>query len=121
MDYISSLVGLKIIPFLKKWNLTTLLLGIIDIAVITLAFQCAYYIKYYAQGGFFFSEPKLIKLYFIIMPFWMLILYLIQINEVPRTKSYSVLFFEYLQSTFLVIILLLVLYFVFKLYLISRF
>jgi exopolysaccharide biosynthesis polyprenyl glycosylphosphotransferase len=120
MDYISSLVGLKIIPFLKKWNLTTLLLGIIDIVVITFAFQCAYYLKYYDQGGFFFSEPKLIKLYFIIMPFWMLILYLIQINEVPRTKSYSVLFFEYLQSTLMVIVLLLVLYFVFKLYLISR-
>jgi exopolysaccharide biosynthesis polyprenyl glycosylphosphotransferase len=54
------------------------------------------------------------------MPGWLVILYLIQITEIPRTKRYRVLFFEYLQSTILVIILLLIFYFVFKLYEISR-
>jgi exopolysaccharide biosynthesis polyprenyl glycosylphosphotransferase len=54
------------------------------------------------------------------MPFWLVILYLIQIAEIPRTKHYKVLFFEYLQSTTLIIVLLLLLYFVLKLYLISR-
>ena len=56
----------------------------------------------------------------LIMPFWLVILYLIQIAEIPRTKHYKVLFFEYLQSTTLIIVLLLLFYFVFKLYLISR-
>jgi exopolysaccharide biosynthesis polyprenyl glycosylphosphotransferase len=54
------------------------------------------------------------------MPVWLVILYLIQITEIPRTKQIKVLFFEYLQSTILIITILLVFYFVFKLYLISR-
>jgi exopolysaccharide biosynthesis polyprenyl glycosylphosphotransferase len=54
------------------------------------------------------------------MPVWLLILYLIQITEIPRTKKIKVLFFEYLQSTILIITILLIFYFVFKLYLISR-
>jgi len=62
----------------------------------------------------------LLKLFLLIMPFWLLILYLIKIAEIPRTKRYIVLFFEYLQSTTLIIILLLVFYFAFKLTLISR-
>ena len=54
------------------------------------------------------------------MPFWLVILYLIQITEIPRTKKTRVLFMEYLQSTILIVVLLLLFYFVFKLYLISR-
>jgi exopolysaccharide biosynthesis polyprenyl glycosylphosphotransferase len=120
MDLISKLAGLKIIPFLKKWNLINVMLGAIDVTAITLAFQFSYYINYFDQGGFFFNSTRLFKLYILIMPFWLIILYLIQITEIPRTKSYRVLFFEYLQSSVLVSVLLLVFYFVFKLYLISR-
>jgi exopolysaccharide biosynthesis polyprenyl glycosylphosphotransferase len=120
MDLISKLIGLKIIPFLKRWNLINLILGAIDVAAITLAYQFSYYINYYDKGGFFFSSTRLFKLYILVMPLWLIILYLIQITEIPRTKSYSVLFFEYLQSTVLITVLLLVIYFVFKLYLISR-
>jgi len=54
------------------------------------------------------------------LPAWLVILYLIQVAEIPRTKRYRVLFFQYLQSTILIITLLLVFYFVFKLYQISR-
>jgi exopolysaccharide biosynthesis polyprenyl glycosylphosphotransferase len=120
MDLINKLVSLKIIPFLKRWNLLNFMLGAIDVAAITLAFQFSYYINYFDQGGFFFNSSRLFKLYILIMPFWLIILYLIQITEIPRTKSYRILFFEYLQSTTLITILLLVFYFVFKLYLISR-
>jgi len=120
MDFISHLISIKIIPFLKKWNLLKFLLGAIDVLAIALAFQFSYYINYFQIGGFFFTEPRLLKLYLLIMPFWLVILYLTQITEIPRTKRYSVLFFEYFQSTLLIIILLLVFYFVFKLYLISR-
>ena len=120
MDFISHLVRLRIIPFLKKWNLLNFLLGVIDILAIALAFQCSYFINYFEQGGFFFSDPRLLKVFLLIMPFWLVILYLIQITEIPRTKRYRVLFFEYLQSTIFIIILLLVSYFVFKLIETSR-
>jgi exopolysaccharide biosynthesis polyprenyl glycosylphosphotransferase len=120
MDVFSTLNRLHIIPFLKNWKLLNLLLGLIDILAISVAFQCSYFINYSEKGGLFFSESRLLGLFFLIMPFWLIILYLIQITEIPRTKRYKVLFFEYLQSTLLIIILLLVFYFVFKLYLISR-
>jgi len=108
----------KIVPFLKKWE--KFILGTIDILAITLAFQCSYYIHYTELGGFFFRHIKLLKLFSLILPFWLVILYLIQITEIPRTKRTRVLFMEYLQSTILIAILLLLFYFVFKLYLISR-
>lgn len=108
----------RIIPFLKKWE--KFILGSIDILAITLAFQCSYFINYLNVGGFFFYQTRLLKLFLLIIPFWLIILYLIQITEIPRTKRTRVLFMEYLQSTVLIMVLLLVFYFVFKLYLISR-
>ena len=118
MDFNVSLFRTRIIPFLRKWE--KLILGLIDILAIVLAFQCAYYVKYFSIGGFFFLEPRLLKLFLLIMPFWLVILYLIQVTEIPRTKQTKILLFEYIQSTFLIIVLLLVFYFTFKLYLISR-
>ena len=118
MDFDVSLFRDKIAPFLKKWQ--KFILGAIDILAITVAFQCSYYINYFTEGGFFFHESRLLKLFILIMPFWLVILYLIQITEIPRTKQTRVLFLEYLQSTILVTVLLLIFYFVFKLYLISR-
>jgi exopolysaccharide biosynthesis polyprenyl glycosylphosphotransferase len=120
MDLIDTLFPPKLISFIKKWNLLGFLLGAIDVISIALAFQFSYLIEYFKTGGFFFSETRLLWLFLLILPFWLLALYLIQVNEIPRTKRYRVLFFEYLQSTVVIIILLLVFYFVFKLYLISR-
>jgi exopolysaccharide biosynthesis polyprenyl glycosylphosphotransferase len=110
----------KLILFLKKWE--KFILGAIDILAITFAFQCSYLINYYSwlEGFFFFSHARHLKLFLLILPFWLLFLYLIQITEIPRTKRTKVLFMEYLQSTALVAVLLLIFYFVFKLYLISR-
>lgn len=114
----------KIIPFLKRWE--GLILGAIDILAIFLAFECSFLINYfyeishYHESIFFFYKIRLLKLFILIMPFWLVILYLIQITEIPRTKQNRVLFFEYLQSTVLIVILLLIFYFVFKLYQISR-
>lgn len=120
MDFFSRLYQLKIIPFLKKYKLLKIILGVTDILAIAFAFQFSYIINYSEEGGFFFSQLRLLKLFSLIMPFWLLILYLLQITEIPRTKRYRVLFFEYLQSTLIIVILLLVFYFVFKLYEISR-
>jgi exopolysaccharide biosynthesis polyprenyl glycosylphosphotransferase len=122
MDVINTLYRFHIIPFLKNWKILNLLLGAIDILAIAIAFQCSFLINYikYEEGVFFFLQLRLLKLFLLIMPFWLGILYLIQISEIPRTKRYKVLFFEYLQSTVLIIVLLLVFYFIFKLYEISR-
>jgi exopolysaccharide biosynthesis polyprenyl glycosylphosphotransferase len=118
MDIDVSLFSKRMIPFFRRWE--KFILGAIDILAITLAFQCSYYINYLDYGGFFFYHTRLLKLFFLITPFWLVILYLIQITEIPRTKRTWVLFMEYLQSTILVIILLLLFYFAFKLYQISR-
>ena len=120
MDFISNFIRLRIIPILRNKKIRNLILGAIDILSIVLAFQCSYSLNYFDQGGFFFFQIRLLKIFFLIMPFWLFILYLIQISEIPRTKRYIVLFFEYLQSTILIISLLLVFYFIFKLYEISR-
>ena len=118
MDTDVSLFTNRIIPFLKKWE--KFILGAIDILSITFAFQFAYLLNYIDLESFFFLETRLLKLFLLITPFWLVILYLIQITEIPRTKPTRVLFMEYLQSTVLIIILLMIFYFVFKLYKISR-
>ena len=119
MDFFKYLDRLKIIPFLKKWKLLSIILGAIDIFAIALAFQCAFFLNYYEEG-FFFFDSKTLNLFILVLPNWLLILYLIQVSEIPRTKRYRVLFYQYFQSTVLIITLLLVFYFIFKLYLISR-
>jgi exopolysaccharide biosynthesis polyprenyl glycosylphosphotransferase len=120
MDFINYLDRLKIIPFLKKWKLLSVVLGSIDVLAIILAFQFAFYLNYHEEVAFFFLKSRTLKLFILIMPIWLVILYLIQVAEIPRTKRYTVLFYQYFQSTVIVITLLLVFYFVFKLYLISR-
>lgn len=120
MDFISYLDRYKIIPLLKKWKLLSIVLGSIDVVAIALAFQCSFYLNYYEEVTFFFSKPRTLKLFILILPIWLVILYLIQVAEIPRTKRYRVLFYQYFQSTVLIATFLLVFYFVFKLYLISR-
>jgi exopolysaccharide biosynthesis polyprenyl glycosylphosphotransferase len=120
MDFISYLDRHKLFPVLKKWKLLNITLGLIDILAIALAFQCAFYLNYHEQAIFFFQRSRMLKLFFLVLPAWLVILYLIQVAEIPRTKRYRVLFYQYFQSTVIIITLLLVFYFVFKLYMISR-
>ena len=120
MEVFNTLYRLHIIPFLKNWNLLNLILGSFDILAIALAFQCAYLLNFSENHFFFFSEPSILYLFLGLLPLWLLILYLINITEIPRTKRYRVLFFEYLQSALAILSLLILFYFVFKLYKISR-
>ena len=120
MDFIKYLDRHKLISLIKKWKLLGILLGSIDIVAIALAFQCAFYLNYRSEASFFFLNNRTLKLFLLILPFWLMILYLIQVAEIPRTKRYRVLFYQYFQSTILIIVLLLIFYFAFKLYLISR-
>jgi exopolysaccharide biosynthesis polyprenyl glycosylphosphotransferase len=120
MDRFARLFTEKIIPFIKKWNLLNTILRIGDILAITIAFQLAYFINYIHIGDFFFTNLPILLIYLIVTPFWLMVLYLIDAIEIPRSKRYITLFLEYLQATLLIVVLILVYYFVFKLYKISR-
>jgi exopolysaccharide biosynthesis polyprenyl glycosylphosphotransferase len=121
MNFIIQLVRRRILPFLKRWNLINIIFGALDIFAIALAFQLAYYHQYFVTGGFFYESKNLLFLFFGILPFWLLVLYLIKATEIPRSKRYRVLLFEYFQSAVIIGIILLIIYFVFKMSWISRF
>jgi len=121
MDVFNTLIRFKIIPFLERWNLINLILGIIDILAIGFAYQIAFMINYYGEGEFFFFERKdLTYIFLAVLPLWLLTLYIIKVTEIPRTKRYITLFLEYIQSAAAIGIVLLIIYFVFKLAYLSR-
>jgi len=120
MESGKSVIDNKLLPFLKNWELLNIILGFLDILAITAAFQVSYFINYYNTGGFFFSDKRFLALYLGLLPFWLIILYLIKIAEIPRTKRYWVLFNEYLQSAVMIALILMISYFVFKMGWISR-
>ena len=120
MDFFSHLIRLKIIPFIEKWRLLNVILGAIDIFAIALAFQISYFISYFYIGGFFFTEKTYLILFFCILPLWLLVLYLLKITEIPRSKRYRTLLTEYMQSAIVVAAILLIFYFIFRQYNLSR-
>jgi exopolysaccharide biosynthesis polyprenyl glycosylphosphotransferase len=121
MDVFNTLIRLRIIPFLERWNLINLILGLIDVLAIAVAFQLAFTFNYYGEGPFFFFQRKDITYIFLtVLPLWLITLYIINATEIPRTKRYSTLLFEYIQSAAVVSALLLIFYFVFKLGYLSR-
>ncbi len=120
MDFLGTLYRFQIIPFLKKWNLINRILGLLDIIAIALTFQLSYLITYQEVGGFFFMERNFLALFMGITPLWLLVLYLLNVTEIPRTKRYRALFLEYLLSASMIFLLLIIAYFLFKLNNISR-
>jgi exopolysaccharide biosynthesis polyprenyl glycosylphosphotransferase len=120
MDFVNDILRFKLIPFVKKWKLQNAILGSIDITALTFAFQFSYSINYDSFPKLFISDQKFFLLYAGLIPFWLFLLYFVNLTEIPRTKKYRVLFFEYLQSSIVIILILLLLYFVFKMTWISR-
>ena len=110
---------MHITPLLKRFNHIKFFLGFIDAFAILLAYQCSYYINFLEIGGFFFSETRLLFLFLGILPFWLLILYLIKVTGVP-TRRYKVLFLLYLQSTIAIFFLLILVSYIFKVYPVPR-
>lgn len=121
MDSNGQRTRFKVLHFIKTHGLLNLFLGAVDVLSILIAFQIAYTLNYFTEGGgFFFEEMRNLKLFLLVLPLWLIILYLTEITEIPRTKSYRVLFFEYFQSALLIGAFLMIFYFAFKLYEISR-
>ena len=122
MDIFSTLYRLHIIPFLKKWRLLSIILGALDILAIFLAFELAYLTVYLPQGQglFFFLDKRFLLMFIGITPLWLIVMYLLKATEIPRTKNYAALFWEYFLSAGAIFMLLIVIYFLFKLYTVSR-
>ena len=110
----------KTVPFLKRWNLLGIILGFLDILAITLAFQLSFSLNSNNWSNFFFSNEILLYLYIGVLPVWLIILYFIKIAEVPRTKRYRMLFYEYLQSALFIAVLFVFIYFTLRLYMVPR-
>src|SRR5665811_200633 len=97
--YITSyLYNNRVFSSLKKWKLLVPILGLIDILAITFAYQVSYYSNYHNTHRLFLNDRRVLILYLGILPLWLLLMYFINITEIPRTKRYKVLFIEYLQS-----------------------
>jgi len=120
MDIFNTLYRLHIIPFLKKWNLLNFILGALDILAILIAFEISYLIIYHESGFLFFADKSFLFLFIGVVPFWLLSMYLLKATEIPRTKQYRSLFFEYSLSAGTIFLLLIIIYFLFKLYAVSR-
>ncbi|MEA1887529.1 MAG: sugar transferase [Bacteroidota bacterium] len=120
MGLLKVLHKLKIIPFLEKWKILNIIFGFLDILAITLAFQLAYSIEFGTWKNIFTENRTLLYIYVGIMPVWLIILYFIKIAEIPRTKRYRILFYEYLQATFFIGLLFILIYFLFRMYMVPR-
>lgn len=99
---------------MKIWNLLKNILNPVDVLSILFAFQCSYLINYFEKGGFFYTDSNLLRLFISILPFWLLILFLVKLTGIS-TKRYKVLFFLYLQSSISVFFLLILFYFLLRL------
>jgi len=119
MDVFNTFDQLHIDPRMKRWNLLKYILNPIDVISILFAFQCSYYICYFEKGGFFYTDNNLLRLFICILPFWLMVLSLVKITGIP-TKRYKVLFFLYLQSSISIFFLLILFYFLLRLYAIPR-
>ena len=105
----------------NRRKLSGFLLGCIDVIAITLAFQVSYWLSYhYGGGGFFIQNKTFLGIYLDITTFWMITLYFLKISDVPRSRRYYALFFEYLYSAMLVFAMMILVYFIFKRYEVSR-
>jgi exopolysaccharide biosynthesis polyprenyl glycosylphosphotransferase len=105
---------------LKKWNLVNYILGIIDIVAIAAAFQFAYMLNYSGEWIFFFTERIFLYMFLGVLPLWLLILYLLNITEIPRTKRYRAVFMGYLKSAIIFSFLFLLYHLVFKITTVSQ-
>jgi putative colanic acid biosynthesis UDP-glucose lipid carrier transferase len=101
--------------FLKRWNLLNIFLWTVDVISIAFAFQCSYFINNFINGGVFFTERYLLGLFLAILPFWLMILYLIKFTQIP-TKRYKVLIILYLHSSLMVLFFLILFCYIFDLF-----
>jgi undecaprenyl-phosphate galactose phosphotransferase len=114
MDVFTNYYKLHKDPGVRSRNLLKYLLSFIDVLAILLAFQLSYFINYSEPGSLFFKEKNILILFLSILPFWLLILFLIRSTGIP-TKRYKVLSLLYFQSSTAIFFLLTLFYYFFRL------
>ncbi len=115
MDVFTNYYRLHKDTGVKRRNLSKYLLSSIEVLAILFAFQTSYFINYFEKGNLFYSEKNIFILFIAILPFWLLILYLIRSTGIPA-KRYKVLSLLYFQSSTAIFFLLTLFYFFFRLY-----
>jgi exopolysaccharide biosynthesis polyprenyl glycosylphosphotransferase len=87
-----------IIKILKKGRIYLLLLGLIDFISLSLSFQVSYiFITGIGNISFFGNNPDYLRLYYIMLPVWGLLILATGNAQIPRTRRYSRIFTEFLQ------------------------
>jgi lipopolysaccharide/colanic/teichoic acid biosynthesis glycosyltransferase len=114
MDVFTNYYRLHKDPGFKNRNLLKYILSSLDVLAILLAFQTSYTLNYFERGGFFFTEKNILILFISVLPFWLLILYLIRSTGI-HSKRYKVLSLLYFQSSTAIFFLLTLFYFFFRL------
>jgi len=90
-----------------------------EVLTILLAFQSSYFINYSEKWKFFFTEKNLLILFLVILPFWLIILYLVRITGIS-TRRYKVLSLLYLQVSVSIFCLLALYHLIFRSYPVSK-
>ena len=119
MDVFTNYYRLHKDPGVKRQNLLKYLLNAFNIVAILLAFQSSYFLNYFQKWDFFFSEKKLLLLFIVILPFWLLVLSLVRLTRIP-TKRYKALSLLYIQASIAIFYILAIIYFVLRLYPVPR-
>lgn len=101
MKIFHTLYHRHIVDLLKKGNLISYMLGIVDLFLLFVIFQGSYYFMNLGSEQFFFLNINYLRLFVYMLPFWILVLHICKIAQIPRTSKYSRLFFEYMQFTVL--------------------
>ena len=115
MDVFTNYYRLHKDPDVKGRNLLKFILSIIDVLAIFLSFETSYLISYYPDTSLFFRDRNILILFIAVLPFWLLLLYLIRSTGIP-TKRYKVLSILYFQSSTAIFFLLTLIYYFFRLH-----
>jgi lipopolysaccharide/colanic/teichoic acid biosynthesis glycosyltransferase len=119
MDVFTDYYRLHKNPDVTRRNLMKYFMCSIDVLAILLVFQVSYFVNYFEKKDFFFTDKNILVLFILILPFWLLIQYLVRITGI-QTKRYKVLSLLYLQSSIAIFYLLTIFYFLFRLYPVHR-
>lgn len=120
MDVFTNYYRLHKDPDVKRRNLLKAILSFFDFIAIFLTFQTTYILNYFEKGGLFFNVQDVLILFVAILPFWLLILYLIRSTGIP-TKRFKVLSLLYFQSSTAIFLLLTMFHLFFRLNPLPRF
>jgi lipopolysaccharide/colanic/teichoic acid biosynthesis glycosyltransferase len=115
MDVFTNDYRLSKNPGTQSPNFLKYLLSSMEILTIVLVFQSSYFITYSEKWKFFFSESNLLILFIVLLPFWLIILYLLRMTGIS-TRRYKVLILLYLQASVAIFYLLALYHLIFRLH-----